>query len=188
MKNKHFWYILGGIVIATLILLIIFANVNKQPNCKIIQTPYEEQESYIDYETYNEQNCEESPLTYTTRPGDIRLQGGRWGDDSCSKNGLNQCLIVWDVIIKNTDTRGGEFYMYCIYSDGSTYKATRPSWIDPGEEESMQCFNTFSSGELYIQDTKVFPPNKEECLTTSQQRPITKYRTITKYKEETVCD
>lgn len=191
-----------GIIIGVFILFIVLSDnqntnnpnsltSNQNKNCHQVETPYEDQESYLKTEYYTEsvpytdQECESKDLVYKKDTGIC----SNWEDNWLSDN----TPAKYSCVITNLDTEGGTFSLEIGFNVGSEQlKETQSKYIYPQSSETFDVERDSAIDSCFCRESSI--PTKQVCRDVIKYRDVQKERQVydnkpvTKYKTETVCD
>ncbi len=170
--------IVAGIIIAVNVTGNTVKDSDK--NCRDVETPYEEVETYIDQEPYQEVEYYNDYLdldsTYAVNQEKIELFGRGYYQQA-------------QIGIKNLDTGGG-WVTVTVNWETLNRKETDKirHYINPDETiEFISEFDVDSGEDNKFTYTYVSDPIQKQRLVT-KYRDVEKTRTVTKYKTENICD
>jgi len=199
-KEKHksngwiFAIIIGVIV---LIAIFIFAsnnsqtannfgsslNANTQKNCRDVQVPYQDTETYWDTESYTEKECHNENLQYAML------------DKECDSEGFLGMDYRVTCNLHNLDTEGGQFIMEAgvTYWLGPSKKEDEAhnigGYFYPNERKSYSyLFTKWHTGIYQCWCKIISVPAKNVCEDVLKYRDVQKTRTVTNYRTEQQCN
>jgi hypothetical protein len=198
-------YIFGGMIIVILMVSIFVLNINNEPNCKTINVPYEVEENYTDYEAYTDQTInveEKSQIIYDSTLQTFEAGGKLYADftikpDSKIKGSISTSKRSYFGITLPEEChnlQAGKAYSpgYIVQNGITSYNldTDTSNWADNPTKLCLYVWDSdWESSALNSVAIKLTNYWEEETINYEQeQRPITKYRTVTKYREETACD
>jgi len=147
--------------------------------CRMVDVPYEEQESYIEQEPYQDTESYQENLKYEsvgTKTGTF-LKG----------------FDVWafgEVPVRNVDSETGKFVVSQTFStlNGGLKTYTVTQYIMPGETKTFRSEHDIDAGEDFNMKFVITPGTKTLTRTVTKFRDVTKYRTVTKIRQEQKCE
>jgi hypothetical protein len=149
-----------------------------------VKEPYSGSETFTEEVPYQDQECNTVNYDYTKTNEQFIGSIAEGGQCTEEKKGPNpNCIIAKNIFIKNLDSKAGDFYATCIYSNSEKFK-TQSVRIEPLSEESVQCSNNYGVGEtLYLSRVEIVPPSKEECTTVTNFKTVDRQKSTTEYKD-----
>jgi len=230
--NKgNFWLFVGLIAVVGIIVIILISsgkimtgnvvaegnnleNSQAKGNCREVQVPYEDIETYTESMPFTDEECENTPLKYlvewengqTTCINEICDQHESvcvdknfWGncvqfEERCTHNACTKYSRECVVNVNNIDNEGGSWAI-----DGYSWNnelnqkgdfiGKFDAWVNPTRSNTVRWSFTYNAGEsrsCWYQVAEV--PTKTVCDNVINYRDVEKTRTVVKYKTETQCD
>jgi len=205
-ENDNFRYFIWGIIILVLIVTFFVINFNRTSllTCSEVQTPYEEQEEYLEYgppQNLSQKFEQKEQIVYNST-----LQASAAGEKmfaffSIRSNSILKCTISTsklsyfgittpeecDKLLKNKPYKPGyvarnNVTFSVINENTSTWVGSPTSLclyiLDYEKKSSNLNRAKINLTNYWIEDTLGYEPNQEL---------IKKYRMVIKYKNETIC-
>ena len=151
--------------------------VNPTTQCR--QVPYQDTEAYQEQECqnipYTDRECESKPLTYSKT------------NYQCSRGGLIGDWSVAECTVNNLDSEGGTFTVNIgVVVNGNNVGEQQSQFIYPQSSQHFKYSAKADMSTCYCNEVSV--PTKQVCrdvIKTRQEcNTATKYRPVTKYREE----
>lgn len=182
-EQKRTSGIVIGIVIAVIIIgIIILASNSTKENCRDVQVPYEEEETYWDKESYTEIECNQKELSYTKEITLCDLDVGF----------LKIGYANVECKIENIDSEEGTFNIAvgfkCDENEWACYTTSSDKFIPSKYSSTIKGSYQAVTMDLKRCFCEVTPPTKQVCEDVTKYRDVQKTRTITKYRTERVCE
>jgi len=182
LAGAYIFLIVLGVIALIIILFAVFASnssnnssisgnvVKVFQDCKDVQVPYDEIETYIENVAYDEQ----VPLKYTTSKSTEYGCGELFNHESC-----------YTIRVNNLDTVGGTFQMSCkVQALNRELHDTDSGYVKPGDFKDFVCQVDTDFGE----DNKLIYDINAPTKTETKHKDVQRTRTITKYKTEQQCN
>jgi len=217
---------LGALIIAVVILAIIlgifyFANSssitgntvklgNPIKNCRNVQMPYQETETYTETVQYTDKECEQKNLAYNIQNTKFDYETCNQEEEVCINYILGICsskktfcvskTIVCSLDLSNLDNEEGGYWTVehtFIFSDGSKKQTSKNVYLYPSTSENIQNKLILRSegeeGEANKDATScnyalTSIPSKNVCRDVLKYKEEPRTKTITKYRTEEICN
>lgn len=182
LSGAYIFLIVFALIVVGFILFFLFASnssnnhsiagnvVKAFQDCRDVQVPYEETETYIENVAYDEQ----VPLTYTTSKSTEYGCGELFNHRSC-----------YTIRVNNIDTVGGTFQMSCtVQALNRELHDTDSGYVKPGDFKDFICQVDTDFGEDNKLTYDIIAPTKTE----TKHKDVQRTRTVTKYRTEQQCN
>ncbi len=218
--------VLSGVIIFIFIIVILLGiflfsnsylssgNVVKEvlSNCKDVQVPYDEQETYYESVPYTDQECDTINLAYSVENEVFDYDTCNKYEEVCNKFIFGVCSdktkycvdksVSCSLDLRNLDSSNSGTWtvkhLFSLTETNEDFKSTQTSiFIYPQSQERVINSVRIQSqgvegdankdiGSCFYQIVSI--PTKQDCRDVIRYQDVKRTRTVTKYKLETVCD
>lgn len=176
-------------------------------NCRDVEVPYEETETYYETVPYTDEECETKELAYNIEDINVYLNACTQEEERCLEYFLGFCIEVEEycvekkvgcsVTINNVDNEKGywsfDFNILEWGTENIADSQKRSSTILAQDSQLFQTSATFTGEEnaekdYYCRVKNLKPATKQICEGVTKYKDVLRTKTVTKYRTEEVCD
>ena len=186
--------------------------VTNQKNCKEIQVPYEDTETYTDNEPYTDKECENINLKAIYEWGQINsvceneicdqtqsvcAEENFWGncikfEEKCIHKACTKYRMHCNLNIENIDDESGNWKIQGMSSNRNTDATANIKSVDVFVQARRSAIASwdflYDAGEnMGCSYNLIEVPTKQVCDNVIKNKDVTKTRKVIKYKVETKC-